>query len=71
MIFLYKDPKDVVVSAHITTRKTDQENIIIEFSSDCGKFGTDEILAGFKLSPSRLLDILHEREDVTDDELDV
>ena len=40
-----------------------------QFESDCGKFGTHETLAEFKLTPYRLLQILSEREDIEDHEL--
>jgi len=41
----------------------------LEFSSDCGKFGTDEFLDGYTLTPERLLEILQEHENYTEDEL--
>jgi hypothetical protein len=43
--------------------------IQIDFTSDCGKFGTDEMLDGYVLTPERLLQILQDRDDYTDDEL--
>ena len=45
------------------------KTISLNFSSDCGKFGTDEMLDSYKLTATRLLDILQEREDYTDEEL--
>lgn len=42
--------------------------ISLEFSSNCGKFGTDEPLAGYILTIDRLLQILNEREDLIDEE---
>ena len=66
MSLLYKDKKD-------TTTFVEIENINgvvkLEFSSDCGKFGTDEILDGYTLTPERLLEILQEHENYTEDEL--
>ena len=43
--------------------------ISIDFYSDCGKHGTDEMLQGYVLTPERLMQILSERDDITDDEL--
>jgi hypothetical protein len=66
MSLLYKDKKDMTTFVEI-------ENVNgvvkLEFSSDCGKFGTDEILDGYTLTPERLLEILQEHENYTDDEL--
>jgi len=64
---LYKDEKDVAVSVDIEF--VEDNKVQIDFSADCGKFGTDEMLAGFCLTPKRLLQILSEREDITDEEL--
>lgn len=66
MSLLYKPKEEQTVSVSIVQGK---EKISIEFSSDCGKFGTDEMLAGWILTPERLLQILSEREDIKDDEL--
>jgi len=41
----------------------------VDFYRDCGKFGTEEALASFTLTADRLLQILQEREDITDEEL--
>jgi len=56
MGLLYKKPKDTVVSVEIK-----QKDGIIEliFTSDCGKFGTDEYLAEYKLTPKQLLEFLN------------
>jgi hypothetical protein len=66
MSLLYKDKKDMTTFVEI-------ENINgvvkLEFSSDCGKFGTDEILDEYTLTPERLLEILQEHENYTEDEL--
>tara|TARA_R110000751_G_scaffold85111_1_gene169982 strand:- start:366 stop:749 length:384 start_codon:yes stop_codon:yes gene_type:complete len=63
---VYKDKKDMTTFVEI-------ENINgvlkLEFSKDCGKFGTDEVLDGYTLTPERLLEILQEYENYTEDEL--
>lgn len=66
MGILYKDEKDVIISVEI---KQIDGKIELDFTSDCGKFGTDENLAGYKLTPKRLLKILISRDDYSDDEL--
>jgi len=66
MSLLYKPKEEQTIEVSIIQGK---DKISIEFSSDCGKLGTDEMLAGWVLTPERLLQILHEREDITDDEL--
>jgi len=43
MSLLYKSKEEQIISASIVQGK---EKISIEFYSDCGKFGTDEMLAG-------------------------
>lgn len=63
---IYKDKADVTISADIT--QVDGK-IELDFSSDCGKFGAQESLAGYKLTPQRLLNILNSVQDYTDDEL--
>ena len=67
MSLLYKDIKDVITSVDI---KEKDRKIILDFSADCGKFGTDEMLDGYTLTPKRLLEILQSREDITDEEND-
>jgi hypothetical protein len=66
MSLLYKDPKEVKTTCEI---KQEDGKIVIDFWADCGKFGTDEMLAGWILTPERLLQILSEREDIKDDEM--
>ena len=66
MSLLYKDKKDQKLSVEI---EMIDGKIQIEFSKDCGKFGTDEMIDGYLLSPERLLEILQDRDDFTDDEL--
>ena len=67
MSLLYKPKEEQTLTCDIEVDK--QGKIIIDFSSDCGKFGTDEMLCGWVLTPERLMQILDEREDITDDEL--
>ena len=67
MSLLYKDSKDVTIGVCIALI---EGKIVLDFSSDCGKFGTDEMLDGYTLTPKRLLEILQEREDITDEEND-
>ena len=67
MGLLYKPKEEQTLTCDIERDK--QGKIIIDFSSDCGKFGTDEMLCGWVLTPARLMQILSEREDITDDEL--
>lgn len=66
MISLYKPKEEQTIEVRIVQGK---EKISIKFSSDCGKFGTDEMLCGWVLTPERLMQILNEREDITDDEM--
>lgn len=66
MGLLYKELEDVKVSVDI---KQFNGKLLIDFSADCGKFGTDESIAGFVLTPNRLLQILSERTDLSDSEL--
>ena len=67
MSLLYKDSKDVTIAVPLGLI---EGKIVLDFSSDCGKFGTDEMLDGYTLTPERLLEILQEREDITDEEND-
>lgn len=66
MSLLYKDKKDM-------TTFVDIENcngvVDLLFSKDSGKFGTNETLDQYKLTPERLLQILQDRDDYSDDEL--
>tara|TARA_R110000803_G_scaffold154286_1_gene219068 strand:- start:11595 stop:11801 length:207 start_codon:yes stop_codon:yes gene_type:complete len=65
MSLLYKDPKDIKISCDVS--QVDGK-IILNFSADCGKFGTDEMLDGFTLTPERLLEVLQSSKIITDDE---
>jgi hypothetical protein len=66
MSFLYKPIEEQKLSCEI---KKINGKIEICFYSDCGKFGCNEMLQGYILSPERLMQILSEREDVTDEDL--
>jgi hypothetical protein len=68
MSLLYKDKKDIITSLEILKRDSD-DPIELTFSADCGKFGTDEILDRYTLTPNRLLQILQDRDDYTEEEL--
>jgi hypothetical protein len=59
MSLLYKPKEEQVISVEFT-HLTDK-NVLIEFSSDCGKFGTDEALCGFVISPELLMKLLKEK----------
>ena len=62
---LYKDKKLQTIQVDVVKRKGIIE---FQFHSDCGKFGTDEMLDSYTLTVERLLDILQTREDITDEE---
>jgi len=66
MSLLYKDKSEQTVSVEF--EYVEDGKITLEFSADCGKFGTDEMLDGYILTPERLLQILQERVDITDEE---
>lgn len=68
MSLLYK-PKEEQTTTFEVKAFVNDTIIHIDFYSDCGKFGTDEALAGYILTADRLLQILQEREDITDEEL--
>lgn len=65
MGILYKDENDVKISVEI---KQNDGIIEFDFTADCGKFGTDENLAGYKFTVERLLKIFASI-DVSDDEI--
>ena len=67
MSLLYKNAKDVTISVQI--RQQDNK-VELLFSADCGKHGTDEILELKTLTTKRLLEIIQDREDYTDEEYD-
>lgn len=65
---MYKPREEQTISFEVKTFSKDTL-IVIDFYSDCGKFGTEEGLSSFTLTANRLLQILQEREDITDEEL--
>jgi hypothetical protein len=67
MSLIYKPKEKQTVSVEI--KKLSDGRITIEFYSDCGKFGTDEMLSGYVLTPERLAQILHDRDDYDDNEV--
>jgi hypothetical protein len=68
MSLLYKPREEQTTTFEIKTFGNDTV-VHIDFYRDCGKFGTEEMLTGYCLTADRLLQILHEREDITDEEL--
>lgn len=66
MSLLYKPEKDQKITAEI---KQYEGIIHLDFYSDCGKFGTDEMLDGYILTPERLLEILQDRKDYKEEEI--
>ena len=66
MSVLYKDKKDVEYRVNI---KHIGDKVELEFEADCGKFGTSENLDRYFLTPERLLQILQDRDDYSEDEL--
>jgi hypothetical protein len=68
MSLLYKPIEEQTTTFEVKTFSNDTI-IVIDFYRDCGKFGMEEALAGFTLTADRLLQILQEREDITDNEL--
>ena len=68
MSLLYKNQEDLIYEVDINVK--DDGRINLEFASDCGKFHTFEPLAGYTLTPLRLLEILNKIDDYTDEELE-
>ena len=66
MSLLYKPKEEQTLNCKI---KQEDGKIVLDFYSDCGKFGTYEMLDGYKLTPERLLQILQDRDDYYEDEL--
>lgn len=67
MSLLYKPYEEQTTTFEVKTFSNDTL-IVIDFYRDCGKFGMEEPLDGFILTADRLLQILQEREDITDEE---
>jgi hypothetical protein len=67
MSLLYKPKEEQTVEVQIIINP--DKTISLDFYSDCGKFGTHEMLSGYKLTAERLLQILHDRDDYDDSEV--
>jgi hypothetical protein len=68
MSFLYKPKEEQTTSVEI--KVLEDKRIVLDFYSDCGKFGTEESLAGYVLTPERLFEILRDkRNSYSDNEL--
>ena len=67
MSFLYKNEEERTT---FVESEVDNGTIQLTFSKDCGKFGTDEVLDFYNLTPERLLEILQDRNDYEDHELE-
>jgi hypothetical protein len=67
MSLLYKSKEEQTITFEVKTFSNDTL-VVIDFYSDCGKFGTYEALSGYTLTAERLLQILSERKDITDSE---
>jgi hypothetical protein len=68
MSLLYKPKEEQTISVEIKVMP--DKRIVLDFYSDCGKFGTDEALAGFVLTSERLFEILRDkRNSYSDNEL--
>ena len=65
MSLLYKPKARQTTKARISQLNGE---ITIEFSADCGKFGTEESLADFTLTPETLFKILINHEDYEDNQ---
>lgn len=63
---LYIPKIEQTISVEVEILK--DKRVVIEFYSDCGKFGTDEAIGGYVLTAERLLKILR-AEQYSDDEL--
>ena len=66
MSLLYKKREDIITSVEI--RHISGGKVVLDFSADCGKFGTDEMLDGYTLTPERLLEVLQSSDIINDEE---
>ena len=66
MSLLYKNKEDQKMSVDVSNS---DGKINFLFHNDGGKHGAIEILDGYSLTPERLLQILQDREDYTEDEI--
>tara|TARA_R110002153_G_scaffold18092_3_gene63480 strand:+ start:561 stop:863 length:303 start_codon:yes stop_codon:yes gene_type:complete len=66
MSSLYKKQEDIATSVEI--RHISGGKVVLDFSADSGKFGTDEMLDGYTLTAERLLMVLQHSDIITDEE---
>ena len=66
MSLLYKPKEKQSVMVDISSK---DGKVIIDFYSDCGKFGAEEMLSGYILTPERLLEVMQSFKDYKDEEL--
>lgn len=67
MSLLYPKEENIIYSVEIKRFSDGLVNLF--FTSNGGKFGTDETLAEYNLTPKRLLEILNDRDDYKENEL--
>jgi hypothetical protein len=68
MSLLYKPKEEQTIEVSIEI--LEDKRVVLDFYSDCGKFGTHEALTGYILTPKRLLKILQdERNSYSDNEM--
>ena len=60
MSLLYKDPKDLIYSVDVKTFP--DSKVMIRFSCDGGKHGTDELLDEYEFTVKELLSILQKHD---------
>lgn len=65
MSLLYKPKEEQTIEVSIEILK--DKRIVLDFYSDCGKFGTHEALTGYVLTAERLLEILQRERNSYDD----
>ena len=63
---LYKNREDITTSVEI--RHISGGKVVLDFSADCGKFGTEEMLDGYTLTAERLLMVLQHSDIITNEE---
>ena len=68
MCLLYKPKEERTIE--VSVEILEDKRVVLDFYSDCGKFGTHEALTGYILTPERLLKILKdERNNYSDNEI--
>jgi hypothetical protein len=65
MSLLYKPKEEQTIEVSIEILK--DKRVVLDFYSDCGKFGTHEALTGYILTPERLLKILQDERNIYSD----